>query len=34
MFAARVESNLHLIPNNERLADIYNTGLEAQREKR
>ena len=33
MFAARVESNLHLIPNNERLAHIYNTGLEAQRKK-
>ena len=34
MFATRVEKNLHLLPNNERLAGIYDTGLEAQREKR
>jgi hypothetical protein len=33
MFAAQMESNLRLIPNNERLAGIYDTGREAQREK-
>ena len=34
MFAARLDRNIHLVPNDERLAGIYDTGLEAQREKR
>ena len=34
MFASRRESNIHLLPNDERLAGIYDTGLEVQREKR
>ena len=34
MFAARVDRNLHRISNDERLAGIYDTGLEAYREKR
>ena len=33
MFAARGENNIHLVPNDERLAGIYDTGLEAQKEK-
>ena len=34
MFATRVDRNLHLTQNDERLAGIYDTGLEAYREKR
>ncbi|MGB7568095.1 MAG: hypothetical protein WBM07_09555, partial [Chitinivibrionales bacterium] len=34
MFSTQVDSNLHLVPNDERLAGIYDTGLEALREKR
>jgi hypothetical protein len=34
MFATRVDRNLHLIPNDERLAGIYDAGLVAQKEKR
>lgn len=34
MFASRADKNLHLVANDERLVGIYDTGLEAQREKR